>query len=195
MIINDNTEIASLLRGPFRSISIKAGPCFARAYQNQGNAVEADKVYVTFKHYGRTSFDLNEFNAIDIFTCDIEDCPPIFIFNFRMMDLNDLLFYMANTMHDINDLRGLITRERMGKSDQLYEATCRSLRSYWDYCPMRMSLPVRFINTIQHHPFTFIYQDCDTSCLAPLRKHNITFETSRQTFIAELAEGKRDAYQ
>ena len=194
MIINDNTEIASLLRGPFRSISIKAGPCFSRACQNQGNAVEANKVYVTFKHYGRTSFELNEFHSIEIFTCDIEDCPPIFIFNFRMSDLSDLLFYMAHTMRDINNLRDLITRESMGRTNQLYEAACRSLRSYWDYCHMRMSLPVRLINTIQNHPFTFLYQDCDTSCLAPLRKHNITFNPYHQTFIAELAESKRDAY-
>lgn len=192
MIINDNTEIASLLRGPFRSISIKVGPCFSRACQRYGNDLRTDKTYATFRSFGSTSYAKYGFNILEIYTCNIESAEPIFIPNTRIMSLQELLDYMANALTDLNRLSSLITRECMGTNDTNYEAACRAFKSYWEYCNVKMSLPAMFINTLAHNRDILLF--IDDKCEFAVPSHNILFDQSYQVFTAELRPSIRERY-
>lgn len=200
MIINDNTEIASLLRTPKTSIDIVAGPCFAKACQENGSDVKEGEVYATFNYHGHTVFhpdsdDTRGLYCAVVYTFVPKDEQPVYILSEQIKNLNDLMAYVSNTLHNFDLFSDLARNNLWGKNDNMYEALCRALKSYWNMTTMRTSLGVKLINTLFRSSSVWLYRWYDSGFDAPVNTRTIYLDDHSETLFVEMRPNHRGAYQ
>ena len=197
MIINDNTEIASLLREPQSYIDIAAGHYFAKACQHFGNDVREGEVYATFKYHGCTKFyPATEYvDCVVVYTFTPRDAEPIFIPSTTILNLYDLFRYVSNTLHDFDRFTTWAIDDIWGKNNNRYEAICRALKAYWDMANIRTNIGVRLINTTYRQESTWFYSWCDSHFDTPINTRTIYPHTKSDTLFVEMKPDKRGEYQ
>lgn len=201
MIINDNTEIASLLKTPKTSVDIVAGPCFAKACQKCGHDIKEGEVYATFNYHGHTSFypDKDDVRGLYdyavVYTFVPKDEQPLYILSNQIKSLNDLMRYVSNTLHNFDLFSELAKDDLWGKNDNMYEALCRAFKSYWDMTTMRTNLGVKLINTIFRSSSVWLYQQYDSGFNEPVNTRTIYIDEQNETLFVEMRPDHRGEYQ
>lgn len=197
MIINDNTEIASLLKKPQFSVDIVAGPCFAKACQESNNDIKKGEVYATFNYHGCIEDypDGGGIYNVLVYTFKPRDEEPIFIPSIIVLNLNDLIRYVSSVLHDFRRFTTWAVDAEWGRNNNRYEAICRAFKSYWDMASIRTNLGVKLINTLYHQDSVLLYSWCDSHFDTPMNIRTIYLDAESTTLFAEMRPSYRGDFQ